>query len=141
VPSLEVSKNKFRFLGNFRPFALEDTRRARRNAAIAMGANPKLSRSNPTTGATDLGSLRKQRNDSEPDRWMSEIRLRAIAQIGNISRELSYQCLSQACVSPPPGPQPMISIAPSRWSLNLSQKPSEGEVIVRHFASPLLYDE
>ena len=35
----------------------------------------------------------------------------------------------------------MISIAPSRWSLNLSQKPSEGEVIARHFASPLLYDE
>ena len=30
----------------------------------------------------------KQRNDPELDRWMSEIRLQAIAQIGKISREL-----------------------------------------------------
>ena len=75
-------------LGNFRPFALEDTRRARRNAAIAMGANPKLSRSTPPLAQLALARYAKQRNDSEPDRWMSEIRLRAIAQIGKISREL-----------------------------------------------------
>ena len=50
--------------------------------------NPKLSRSSPTTGQLALARYAKQRNDSEPDRWISEIRLRAIAQIGKISRGL-----------------------------------------------------
>ena len=33
-----------------------------------------------------LAHYAKQRDDPELDRWMSEIRLRAIAQIGKISR-------------------------------------------------------
>jgi hypothetical protein len=38
--------------------------------------------------STALRHYAKQRDDPELDRWMSEIRLRAIAQIGKISKEL-----------------------------------------------------
>jgi hypothetical protein len=38
--------------------------------------------------AEALRHYAKRRNDPELERWMSEIRLRAIAQIGEISREL-----------------------------------------------------
>jgi hypothetical protein len=38
--------------------------------------------------AEALAHYAKQRDDHELDAWMSEIRLRAITQIGKISREL-----------------------------------------------------
>ena len=50
--------------------------------------------------ATALQHYAKQRDDPELDRWMSEIRLRAIAQIGKLSRELEKG---------KPGPSPKIT--------------------------------
>jgi hypothetical protein len=106
-PSLEVSKKELLFRANvallpglFVPAAMPRS---------LQGANPKIQGG----GVFDVGvrgarltrrridqaqalaHYAKQRDDHELTKWMSEIRLRATAQIGKISRELKGKVCSQ----------------------------------------------